>query len=96
LLISAACDEVWNEYEKINNPVVGFLEEHDISDSTVEEVYIKYQIWCLDSGLKSLSKSTFGKEIKKQGYNSEARKNVNGLKKRIYTKDLPLDTGQSK
>jgi len=85
LLISAACDEVWNEYEKINNPVVGFLEEHDISDSTVEEVYIKYQIWCLDSGLKSLSKSTFGKE---------ARKNVNGLKKRIYTKDLPLDTGQ--
>lgn len=73
---------------------MGFLEKHVIEDSTAEEVYIKYQLWCLDSGLKSLSKRTFGREIKKQGYNSECRKNVNGIKKRVYTKNLPLDTEQ--
>jgi len=78
---------VWNEYEKINNPVVGFLEENIIEDISVEEVFIKYQLWCIESGLKSLSKRIFGREIKKQGYNSDTATRINGIKKRLYTKN---------
>lgn len=71
------------EYEKINNPVVAFLEENDIEEQTVEDIYLRYSTWCLENGLRALSKNMFGREIKKQGYNSDTR--VQG--KRIYKKN---------
>jgi putative DNA primase/helicase len=70
----AKCDDVWTEYEHVNNPVVAFLEDTTIEDQTVEDIYRQYSIWCIESGLKSLSKNSFGREVKKRGYNSDGTK----------------------
>ncbi|EPY2279531.1 DNA primase [Clostridium sporogenes] len=80
------CDDVWEEYEAINNPVVGFLEDNDIENEPVKEVYLRYSAWCNENGLKSVSKPVFGREVKKQGYNSDTVIRVNGKQKRVYKK----------
>lgn len=80
------CNQVWEEYEAINNPVVGFLEDNDIENEPVKEVYLRYSAWCSENGLKSVSKPVFGREVKKQGYNSDTVIRVNGKQKRVYKK----------
>ncbi|MBM7869318.1 putative DNA primase/helicase [Clostridium pascui] len=80
------CDDVWEEYEAINNPVVAFLEDNDIENEPVNEVYLRYSSWCSENGLKSVSKPVFGREVKKQGYNSDTVIRVNGKQKRVYKK----------
>ncbi|MDS1005376.1 phage/plasmid primase, P4 family [Clostridium sporogenes] len=80
------CDDVWEEYEAINNPIVGFLEDNDIENEPVKEVYLRYSAWCSENGLKSVSKPVFGREVKKQGYNSDSVIRINGKQKRIYKK----------
>lgn len=82
-----ACEEVWKEYEQVNNPVVSFLDETDIEGQAVSDVYKQYQVWCIEGGLKALSKTTFGKEIKKQGFNTDERQYVNDKRTRIYRRD---------
>lgn len=81
------CDDVWDEYEAINNPVISYLEENEIENEPVKEVYLRYSSWCADNGLKALSKPVFGREIKKQGYNSDTVIRVNGKQKRVYKKN---------
>lgn len=82
-----ACDTVWKEYEAVNNPVVAFLEETEIDTQICDDVYKQYQVWCIEGGLKSLSKPSFGREIKKHGYTVDGnRPYVNGKRVRIYTK----------
>jgi putative DNA primase/helicase len=83
----AKCDDVWTEYEHVNNPVVAFLEDTTIEDQTVEDIYRQYSIWCIESGLKSLSKNSFGREVKKRGYNSDGTKHDAGSRKRIYRRN---------
>ncbi len=58
------CNQVWEEYEAINNPVVGFLEDNDIENEPVKEIYLRYSAWCSENGLKSVSKPVFGREVK--------------------------------
>lgn len=84
-----ACDEVWSEYEQVNNPVVAFVDESDIDGQTVEDVYKQYQVWCIEGGLKSLSKNVFSREVKKRGYNTDEREYVNGKRTRIYRINNP-------
>ncbi|MBY6756408.1 DNA primase [Clostridium botulinum] len=80
------CNQVWEEYEAINNPVVGFLEDNDIENEPVKEVYLRYSAWCSENGLKSVSKPVFSREVQKQGYTSNERIRINGKQKRIYKK----------
>lgn len=80
------CDDVWEEYEAINNPVVAFLEDNDIENEPVNEVYLRYSNWCSENGLKAVSKPVFGREVGKQGYNSDTVIRVNGKQKRVYKK----------
>ncbi len=80
------CDDVWEEYEAINNPIVGFLEDNDIENEPVKEVYLRYSAWCSENGLKSVSKPVFSREVQKQGYTSNERIRINGKQKRIYKK----------
>lgn len=84
-----ACDDVWSEYEQVNNPVVAFVDESDIDGQTVEDVYKQYQVWCIEGGLKSLSKNVFSREVKKRGYNTDEREYVNGKRTRIYRMNNP-------
>lgn len=82
---SKASEQVWDEYEHINNPVVSFLEENKIENESITDVFRKYQMWCIESGLKPLSKIVFGKEVRKQGYNSNKSVKIEGKVTKIYT-----------
>lgn len=76
------------EYEKRNNPVVAFLEENEIDGETVEETYLKYSTWCIENGLRALSKNMYGREVKKQGFNSDSTiRDEEGRQKRIYRRN---------
>ena len=84
----SSVEEEIKEYEKRNNPVVAFLEENEIEGNTVEETYLRYSTWCIENGLKALSKNMFGREVKKQGFNSdETIRNKDGKQKRIYRRN---------
>ena len=78
-------EEEIREYEKVNNPVINFLEEFKVENESNNQVYLKYATWCLDSGLKKLSKIQFGREICKYGYESRQKK-IDGKVVRIFTK----------
>lgn len=82
---SKVCDDVWEEYESINNPVVSFLDETKIENESVNDVFRRYQCWCVESGLKPLSKIVFGKEVRKQGFNSNKSVKIEGKVTKIYT-----------
>lgn len=82
---SKVCDDVWEEYEAVNNPVVSFLDEYDIENEPVNNIFRKYQLWCVESGLKPLSKIVFGKEVRKQGYSSDKSVRIEGKLTKIYT-----------
>lgn len=82
----AAVEDELREYEKVNNPVLAFLEEDfKIENESNNDVYLKYTTWCLDSGLKKLSKVQFGREICKYGYDVKVKK-INGKSMRVFVK----------
>lgn len=57
------------EYEKVNNPVVAYLdEEPKIANEASKDVYLRYTVWCAENNLKALSHIQFTKELKKRGY----------------------------
>lgn len=85
ITMSKASEQVWDEYEQINNPVVSFIEENKIENESITDVFRKYQVWCIESGLKPLSKIVFGKEVRKQGYNSNKSVKIDGKVTKIYT-----------
>lgn len=92
ITVSKASQEVWNEYEQINNPVVSFIEENKIENESINDVFRKYQMWCVESGLKPLSKIVFGKEVRKQGYNSDKSVRIEGKVTKIYSKNVEIST----
>lgn len=61
-------EDTWNDYEKRNNPIIGFLEEGKIENESTKDVYLQYQTYCSDSGLKHLSRIAFSREICKHGF----------------------------
>ncbi|EPY2302237.1 helix-turn-helix domain-containing protein [Clostridium sporogenes] len=70
-----------------NTPgVIKFINKFNIENEPVKEVYLRYSAWCSENGLKSVSKPVFGREVKKQGYNSDTVIRVNGKQKRVYKK----------
>ena len=72
------------EYEKINNPVLSFLDEDfKIQNESTTDVYMKYATWCLDNGLKKLSKIQFGREIGKFGYTTKSKR-IDGRVIRVF------------
>lgn len=83
---SEVCNDVWSEYESINNPILQFLDEFEIENEPVNDIYRKYTVWCAESNLKPFSKIVFGKEIRKQGYNNDKRVRLKNKQIRIFTK----------
>ena len=73
--------DTWSEYEKTNNPVLSFMEEAKIDNELTQDVYLQYQTYCSESGLKHLSKTVFLKEICNHGY---TRKQIRLDGKRPY------------
>lgn len=82
---SKLISDAWNEYEKTNNPVLGFVEDAKIENELTSDVYLQYQTYCSTSGLKHLSKSVFTRELCKLGYKTKQIR-VDGKRPYIFTK----------
>lgn len=82
---SEACDNVWREYEAINNPILAFVDEVDVVNESCKDAYLKYATWCVDGGLKNVSKPIFGRELKKLGYNSDRVIKKGGKSIRVWS-----------
>lgn len=76
------------EFEEMNNPVLGFFRENsvdDIADQITNDVYKNYNEYCIVNGMTPMAKGEFSKQCKKH-YNLEiVDKRVNGQKFRIFT-----------
>lgn len=62
----AGCKTALTEYELSNNPIKQFVEEcAKIEGESTKDVYLSYQVWCVESGYKPLNKYNFGREVSK-------------------------------
>lgn len=63
------------QYEVMNNPVLGFIEEgNKINNELSRDVYLRYNTWCHENGLKPLSHIVFSREVCKHGFRTKAKK----------------------
>jgi len=77
------------EYEYINNPILGFLNdvtERDVINEPTTNVYKKYNEYCLENNLNAMSKIEFSKQIKKRWKLDIKDKKIQGKKYRIFIK----------
>lgn len=78
-------EDTWDDYERRNNPILGFLEEGKIENESTKDAYLQYQTYCSENGLKHLSRIAFSREICKHGYITKQSK-VNGKRISIFIK----------
>lgn len=79
-------DDAWEDYEKRNNPVIGFIDEGSIENELTQDVYLQYQTYCSGNGLKALSKVSFTRELCKHGYKTKQIR-LEGKKPYIFMKE---------
>ena len=84
--IPKSVNDAWEDYEKRNNPILGFLEEGKIENESTKDVYLQYQTYCSENGLKHLSRIAFSREICKHGYVTKQSK-VNGKRLSMFFKE---------
>ena len=81
--------EAKEEYEKENDSVKAFVDENGIDClfmGTVNDVYVRYCVWCRNNDLEEEKKLVFGKSLK-HDYNIESYgKKKNGETIRFYRK----------
>ena len=80
-----------NEYEETNNPILGFFKECEneeivIENETTNNVYRKYQEYCIANSLTPLCSGEFSKQVKKHFNFIIADKKIQGKKHRIFMK----------
>lgn len=80
-----------NEYEETNNPIIGFFKECEAEDVRIEneptnQVYTKYQEYCIRNSLQELSSGEFSKQVKKYFNFVIVDKKIQGKKCRIFIK----------
>lgn len=76
-----------DEYEETNNPIIAFFKELDkseIENEPTNEVYKKYQEFCITASLQPLSAGEFTKQVKKHFDFDVANKKIKGKKYRIF------------
>lgn len=80
--------EQLHEYEKVNNPVVAFLDDNNIENEHTKDIYLRYSTWCVECKLKALSSIQFSREVCKHGFKTKTRRNE-GKRIQIFVKDVP-------
>lgn len=76
-----------DEYEETNNPIIAFFKELDrseIENEPTNEVYKKYQEFCVTASLQPLSAGEFTKQVKKHFDFDVVNKKIKGKKYRIF------------
>jgi len=60
------------KYEKRNNPIKLFLDDHSVLDRTSREMHQVYNVWCHENGYQALSIYEFSSEVCRQlGYETK-------------------------
>jgi putative DNA primase/helicase len=79
-------------YAELNNPLVGFVYQHeDLAHKTTEEVYHTYAMWCCSSGIQALSRLEFTRQICTQfGYRSLQRR-IEGKRYYVFERTGQVD-----
>jgi putative DNA primase/helicase len=78
------------EFEKSNNPLIGFCEElfdDDYVNEPVKAVYPKYTTYCMASHLQPLSANEFQRQFKSHLNLSVKTVELNGKKVKVYVKE---------
>lgn len=84
---SEKLQEELEEFEEMNNPVLGFFKENsDIENRTTKEVYGRYNEYCIDNNMTPMAKGEFSKQCKKYYGLTIVDKKVNGQKFRLFVK----------
>ena len=77
------------EFEEMNNPILGFFKENtidDVANQITNDVYMKYNEYCIVNGMSPMAKGEFSKQCKKYYNLNIVDKRVNGQKFRIFVK----------
>jgi len=83
---STKVSEQLKEYEEINNPVLLFVNSHEVENKIARDVYLQYATWCRENGLSPVSNINFGRILSsKKLFKSEVRA-IDGKSIRIYVK----------
>lgn len=68
--ICAKVQEELDEYSEQNNPIIGFFKELDIDvdilNQPTKDVYLRYKLYCNDSGFNPMSAGEFSKLVRKE------------------------------
>lgn len=76
------------QYEVMNNPVLSYIEEgNKIDNELSKDVYLRYNSWCHQFGLKPLSHIVFSREICKYGFKTKAKK-IEGKTYQIFEAEM--------
>jgi putative DNA primase/helicase len=82
---SKTIEETTQRYLAENDSVLSYLMEHEVEGKTVDTVYLQYQNYCEDVGLKPVSKISMGRRINSAGYQTKVIKK-GGKSYRTYEK----------
>ncbi|QDR81371.1 hypothetical protein SPTER_27500 [Sporomusa termitida] len=83
---SAQVSEQLKLYESINNPVLLFVESHQVENQIARDVYLQYSSWCRENGLSPVSNINFGRILSSKNLFKTVFKKVDGKSFRIYAK----------
>lgn len=86
---SVRVDKQIAEYERENNPISGFLEEHmedEIVNESTSDVYAMYQIYCNEGNHTPLSKIVFSKQVNERLGTEVVVKNIKGKSIRMFVR----------
>ena len=75
------------EYEELNNPILGFLKEiekDEIENEPTKDIYKQYQVYCAENNFQPLSNIEFSKQIKKHFDFDIVSRRIDGKVKRIF------------
>ena len=76
-----------DEYEEENNPIIAFIADcgvDAIENEPTNEVYKRYQVFCAENNMQSMSNIVFTKQIKKRLDLETIQKKINGVNRRIF------------
>lgn len=75
------------EFEESNNPLLGFMNEHeraDIVGKATKDIYKEYCEYCIDAGLSAVSRIELTKQLKKRFNVDVVERRLNGIKFRVF------------
>lgn len=81
-----------DEYEEINNPILGFFKECEAENFKIEneptnKVYKRYQEYCVSNSLQPMSNIEFSRQISRSLKLKTVSRRINGKGYRIFVKE---------